>query len=76
MIRKGTVDAVMPDGSILWVSAEGASLRRMISRQDGYEVFTHFLPPKEHLNSANSNPGNSCKYVARTTNAAVPTAPA
>lgn len=46
MFRKGTVDAVLPDSSILWVAAEGPFLRRMISRQDGYEVFTHFLPPK------------------------------
>ncbi|MDQ0618346.1 hypothetical protein [Arthrobacter globiformis] len=45
LVRKGTVEAVMPDDSLLWISAEGISPRRMISRQDGYQVFTHFLPP-------------------------------
>lgn len=44
LVRKGTVEAVMPDDSILWISREGNSLRQMISRQDGYQVFTHFLP--------------------------------
>lgn len=44
LIRKGTVEAVMPDDSILWISAEGTSLRQMIFRQDGHDVFTPFLP--------------------------------
>ncbi len=42
-VRKGTVEAVMPDDSLLWVSAEGNSSRRMLLRSDGYQVFTHFL---------------------------------
>ncbi|MFJ5699929.1 hypothetical protein [Arthrobacter sp. NPDC093139] len=45
LVRKGTVEAVMPDDSLLWISAEGNSLRQMIFRRDGYQVFTHFLPP-------------------------------
>lgn len=44
LIDEGTVEAVMPDESILWISAEGASLRRMVARADGFEVFAHFLP--------------------------------
>ena len=44
LVRNGTVEAVMPDDSLLWISAEGNSLRQMIFRQDGYQVFTHFLP--------------------------------
>ncbi len=44
LVRKGMVEAVMPDDSILWISAEGTSLRQMIFRQDGYDVFTPFLP--------------------------------
>jgi hypothetical protein len=43
-VRKGTVEAVMPDDSLLWVSSEGASSRRIFLRSDGYRVFTHFLP--------------------------------
>jgi hypothetical protein len=45
LVRKGTVEAVMPDGSLLWISAEGASSRQMFFRHDGDQVFTHFLPP-------------------------------
>jgi hypothetical protein len=41
MVRKGTVDAVTPDDSLLWISAEGTSSRQMVSRHDGYQVFTH-----------------------------------
>ncbi|MDQ0029083.1 hypothetical protein [Arthrobacter bambusae] len=45
-VREGTVEAVMPDNSFLWISADGNSSRQMISRHDGYQVFTHFLPPR------------------------------
>jgi hypothetical protein len=44
-VRKGTVEAVMPDDSLLWISAEGMSPRQIIGRYDGYQVFTHFFPP-------------------------------
>lgn len=37
--RTGTVDAVMPDDSILWISAEGAYQRKMIERTDGIQVY-------------------------------------
>jgi hypothetical protein len=50
LVRKGTVDAVMPDNSLLWMSADGNFSRQIISRDDGYQVFTHFLPPRESLN--------------------------
>lgn len=46
LVRKGTVEHVMPDNSLLWISAEGISSRQMVSRHDGYEVFTHFRPPR------------------------------
>lgn len=46
LVRKGTVDAVMPDNSLLWISADANSSRQIISRDDGYQVFTHFLPPR------------------------------
>ncbi|MDQ0616653.1 hypothetical protein QFZ33_000677 [Arthrobacter globiformis] len=49
LVRKGTVEAVMPDDSLLWISAEGNLLRQMISRQDGYQVFTHFLPASSEI---------------------------
>jgi hypothetical protein len=42
LVRKGTVDAVMPDDSMLWVSVDGAMLREIFTRADGYQVFTHF----------------------------------
>lgn len=43
-VRKGTVEAVMPDSSLLRISAEGASSRQMVFCHDGDQVFTHFLP--------------------------------
>ena len=43
-VRGGTVEAVMPDDSLLWISADATSPRQMIFRCDGHQVFTHFLP--------------------------------
>ena len=40
--RSGKVDAVMPDSSLLWLAAEGAVARQIISQDDGYLVFAHF----------------------------------
>ncbi|MBU8868560.1 MULTISPECIES: hypothetical protein [Paenarthrobacter] len=48
--RNGTVEAVMPDQSILWISAEGATSRQMIFRKEGCQVFAHFLPAPESVN--------------------------
>lgn len=45
LIRKGTVEAVMPDGSLLWISANEVSSRQIVFRSDGDQIFTHFLPP-------------------------------
>jgi len=44
LVRKGTVETVTPDNSLLWISAEGVSSRQMVFRHDGNQVFTHFLP--------------------------------
>jgi hypothetical protein len=49
-VRKGTVEAVMPDDSLLWVSAEGTSSRQLLLRCDGYQVFTHFVPESSETN--------------------------
>ena len=38
-VRTGTVDAVMPDGSILWISAQGVYTRTLVERADGNEVY-------------------------------------
>ena len=51
LVRRGTVEAVMPDDSLLWISAEGTSPRQMVFRHDGSQVFTHFLPPRESSNN-------------------------
>lgn len=50
LVRRGTVDAVMPDDSLLWISGEGSSLRQMVSRFDGYQVYARFLPPSASEN--------------------------
>lgn len=41
-VRKGTIEAVMPDESILWISADAVFSRQMLLRCDGYQVFAHF----------------------------------
>ena len=41
-VRAGTVDAVMPDNSLLWISAEGHHTREMLARDDGYQVFARY----------------------------------
>jgi hypothetical protein len=50
-VRVGTVDAVMPDDSILWISAEGPYPRQMVARADGFEVFAPYAGsvPRAHL---------------------------
>lgn len=42
LARAGTVEAVMPDNSILWLSAEGIASREMIYEADGSQVFARF----------------------------------
>src|SRR5437762_1860105 len=41
-IRTGIVEAVMPDNSILWISAAGVYSREMIERGDGVEVYLRY----------------------------------
>lgn len=48
LVRKGTVEAVTPDGLLLWISAEGVASRQMVFRDDGDQVFAHFLPTTEN----------------------------
>lgn len=40
VIDRGRVDAVMADGSALWLMHEGVSGRRMIERQKGIHIRT------------------------------------
>lgn len=42
LIRTGTVDAVMPDNSILWLSAEGNWRREMVERSQGMEAYARY----------------------------------
>lgn len=42
VIRSGTVAAVTPDNSILWISAEGPFQRQMVVRSEGYEVYSRY----------------------------------
>ncbi|OAD97637.1 hypothetical protein [Arthrobacter sp. OY3WO11] len=51
LVRKGTVEVVMPDDTLLWISADGASSRQMIFRFDGDQVFAHFMPPRAPENN-------------------------
>lgn len=38
-LRVGLVDAVTPDGSILWILSPGIVPRMMVERLEGYEVW-------------------------------------
>lgn len=42
LLRTGIVDAVMPDNSILWLSAEGPWPREMVERSGGNVVFARY----------------------------------
>lgn len=42
IIRTGTVEDVMPDNSILWISAAGPLPRQMYERADGYKVYARY----------------------------------
>ena len=42
VLRSGIVEDVMPDGSILWISIEGAHGRKMIERAEGKQVFARY----------------------------------
>jgi hypothetical protein len=41
-VREGTVDAVMPDNSILWISAAGPFPRQMLEKAEGYQVYARY----------------------------------
>lgn len=42
IVRTGTVDDVMSDNSILWVSAAGPFHRQMYERTEGFEVYARY----------------------------------
>jgi hypothetical protein len=41
-VRTGTVEAVMPDNSILWISAAGPYSREMVERAEDCQVYTRY----------------------------------
>lgn len=41
-IRAGIVDAVMPDGSVLWIAAGATTPRSMFERVAGYEAWIRY----------------------------------
>lgn len=41
-LRTGTVEAVMPGNSILWMAAEGPATRQMVERAAGHRVFARY----------------------------------
>lgn len=40
VIRRGIVETVTPDGSVLWISPYGADSREMVERAGGYQVWS------------------------------------
>lgn len=51
-VRTGTVDAVMPDNSILWISAEVPCPRQMVERADGSQVYACYAWDVRHPSPA------------------------
>ncbi|MDI2036281.1 hypothetical protein [Paenarthrobacter nitroguajacolicus] len=41
-VRNGIVDAVMPDNSIIWLSAEGPWPREMVEKSGSREVYARY----------------------------------
>lgn len=41
-IRVGIVEAVMPDNSVLWISAAGVYSRTMFEKAEGHEVYARY----------------------------------
>lgn len=56
-VRSGVVEAVMPDNSILWLSAEWPWPREMVERSRGQQVFARYewdLPKPRQANHTSS----------------------
>jgi len=41
-VRRGIVDAVTNDNSILWLAVDGVNPRTMVQRWDGYEIWIDY----------------------------------
>jgi len=64
VIRTGTVVAVMPDSSILWISVDGVFPRQMVERIEGYQIYSRYpwdsvVPPQLLTNRPTSVNGSS-----------------
>lgn len=61
-VRKGMVEAVMPDSSIVWISAEGAQPRQMVEKADGSEIYAGY--PWDKLSTRNKGARRSNKNAS------------
>lgn len=41
VVRRGVVETVMPDGSVLWISPDGTNSREMVERAEGFQVWSN-----------------------------------
>lgn len=53
IIREGTVDAVTPEGHILWLAADGPNARQMIERSEGHEIWITYRWETRNLGESN-----------------------
>lgn len=44
LVRRGTVEDLTPDSTMLWLSQYGAENREIIHREDGYELWSKDYP--------------------------------
>jgi hypothetical protein len=52
LIRAGVVDAVMPDGTLLWLAGDYHGSRALFESAEGYEVWASLDDAPEELYSA------------------------
>lgn len=40
VVAAGLIDAVSPNGDLIWIAAEGADTRKIYDKASGYEIWT------------------------------------
>ncbi|PTT70780.1 hypothetical protein DBR22_00155 [Arthrobacter sp. HMWF013] len=60
LLRAGTVDAVMPDATVLWLAADHNGGRTLFEAVEGYEMWTdpQDLPDELHAATHGQQPPN------------------
>lgn len=52
LVRAGVIDAVMPDGTLLWLAGDHSGSRTLFESAAGYEVWADPYNPPDELHPA------------------------